>query len=526
MPSISRTSLLLLLASLLTCGALAMAPAASASSGQLAIFEDDAQMAQNPLATAQTLRSLGASTVRLFVSWAQIAPDPNATRPPAHFVASNPNAYPAGSWSTTDREVIAATQEGLSVDLVLTSPVPRWAEGPRPPRGPLGRDVWRPNAADFGAFVKAVGTRYDGHFTPAGQSAALPPVRFWAVWNEPNYGYNLAPQGTDRGRVLIAPMYYRSLLDHAWGALRASGHAGDTILFGETAPHGDGIPAGNFNLVDPLTFLRALYCLGANDRPLRGGLARAEGCPTTVAGSRRFRAQNPPLFYASGFGAHLYAQSYTHLVTPNHSLGPDPNYADLADVGHLEALLDAANRAYGSHTRFAIYNTEYGFQTRPPQRNVVLSQAEAAYFMNWAEYISYRNPRIASYAQYLLRDAPSGQFASGLEDANGAHKPGYDAYILPLYMPTTSVSHPASLEVWGGVRPARYMPGHFAVAQLQFHSSAGGPWVPLRAITVHDTSGYFDIHQAFSRSGAIRLAWTDPLGGATIFSRSVAVSVR
>jgi hypothetical protein len=518
MPRLVRTPLL---AALL---ALAAAPAALASTGQRAIIEDDALMAQNPTQTAQAFRALGASTVRLFVTWEQIAPSPASSRPPRHFNASNPAAYPASSWTLLDREIIAATAQGLSVDLLLTGPVPRWAQGPRAPRGPLGRPVWKPNAADFGAFVKAVGTRYDGHYTADGTT--LPRVAFWSIWNEPNYGYNLAPQGADRGRVLIAPMYYRSLLDHAWEALRASGHARDTILFGETAPHGDGIRAGNFNLVDPLTFLRALYCVGSNYRPLRGGLARAEGCPATAAASRSFRAQNPALFYASGFGAHLYAQSYTHLVAPDHSLGGDPNYADLADVGHLESVLDRANRAYGSPTRLAIYNTEYGFQTNPPERGVVLTPGEAAYFMNWAEYISYRNPRIASYAQYLLRDAASGQFASGLEYASGRPKPGYDAYMLPLYMPTTSVSHSSSLEVWGGVRPASSAPRGTTVAQLQFRSASGGAWVPLRVIAVADATGYFDVRQTFSHSGSLRLAWTNPLLGQTVYSRTVAVTVR
>lgn len=524
MPRITRAPLIALVALSALLLALVSAAPALASSRQRAIFEDDAMMAQNPVGTAQTIRALGASTLRLFVTWNQIAPAPNSIHTPRGFAASNPAAYPASSWSLLDREIEAATSQGLAVDLVLTAPVPRWAEGPRAPRGPLGRAVWRPNAADFGAFVKAVATRYDGHYTVAGTT--LPRVSFWSIWNEPNYGYNLAPQGADHGRVLIAPRYYRSLLDHAWGALRASGHGRDTILFGETAPHGDGIAAGDFNLVDPLTFVRALYCVGANARPLQGAAARAEGCPASAAASRRFRAQNPALFDASGFGAHLYAQSYTHLVPPDHSLGNDPNYADLADVGHLESVLDSANRAYRSRTRFAIYNDEYGFQTRPPERNVILTPEQAAYFMNWAEYISYRNPRIASYAQYLLRDDPGGRFASGLEYADGRHKPGFDAYILPLYMPRTSIAHSSSVEVWGGIRPARYMFAGRAVAQLQFQSGGRGAWMPLRAISVSGPSGYFDIRQTFAHSGSLRLAWTDPALGETLYSRTVSITVR
>jgi hypothetical protein len=505
-------------------------PAAAASTNQLTIFEDDAQLHQNLTGTLAELRNLGVTTVRVAVSWAALAPQPNSPRSPSHFDASDPAGYPAAGWSYYDSLVRQANADGIQVDFTLGSPVPRWAEGRGVPRGsPFGS--WRPDASEFGAFVKAVGTRYDGRYTPAGQSSPLPAVRFWSVWNEPNYGYDLAPQGADGGRVVVSAAAYRGLLNHAWGALMASGHRGNTILFGETAPHGRS-NGGNFAGTAPLLFLRALYCVDSSFRQLRGSLARAEGCPTSAAASRRFRAQNPALFDASGYAAHLYAQR----TSPNRSLddrcvrGEDrADYADLGAVGHLESTLDRLQHAYGSGKRYSVYNTEYGYQTDPPQRfscsanSLPVSVWTAAYYINWAEYLSYENPRIASFDQYLLTDPPNGAFASGLEYSNGRPKPDYWAFQMPLYMPQSSAKHASSLVVWGGVRPAHlYGP---QTAELQFQPGSHGPFVDLRRIVLTSPRGYFDVRQTFALSGTVRLAWADPESGVTYYSRSVAVKV-
>ena len=121
---------------------------------------------------------------------------------------------------------------------------------------------------------------------------------------------------------------------------------------------------------------------------------------------------------------------------------------------------------YGSHKRFPIYNTEFGYITTPPKHDSKktpwVGQAKAAYYLNWAEYISWRNPRLISFSQYLLYDPlPArpgndwGGFASGLL-SYGKHKPKatYAAWRLPLYMPVTL--DPARAQPRGvGLRPAR-----------------------------------------------------------------------
>jgi hypothetical protein len=372
-------------------------------------------------------------------------------------------------------------------------------------------------------------------------------VSFWSIWNEPNYGYDIAPQGIGRNQSIPnSPHIYRNLVDAAWGSLNATGHTtrSDKIVFGEVTPHGLN-NWGVFNNMKPLVFLRSLYCVDANYRQLRGSAARAQGCPTNAAGSRAFRRQNPALFSASAFAAHPYEEASPPNV-PTHLCGPgqtklcaaapsDPDFADLPQVPKLERTLDRLNGIYGSHTHFAIYNTEYGFRTRPPDPHEGVSQANQAIYMNEAEYLSYHQGRLVSYSQYALIDQkPPAYFDTGLLNPNGSHKPGFDAYRMPLWLPHTSTRKGRKLEVWGAVRPAYYATLDTGKAQsvlVQFQTGSKGAWTTVATVAIHNARGYFDTHLAFPGSGSVRLAWTYPagdplLGGGTVYSRSQKITVR
>jgi hypothetical protein len=518
------------LPALLIAAAAAFPGTVAASPTQQSIIQDDAQLMANPVRTLATFRELGVSRVRVTVAWSSLAPGAHAGSPPRRFDAGDPAAYPAGNWTPYDNVVRYAAVYHIGVNFMLTGPAPQWAEGAGEPRGGLF-GVWWPSASAFGAFVHAVGERYSGSYRPSRGAAPLPRVSSWSIWNEPNYGYDLAPQTNASGTVVNAAREYRGLLAAAWGGLRATGHSTrrDTILIGETAPRGSVGAPGNFGGTKPLIFLRALYCVDGGYRQLRGSAAAAIGCPTTTAGSRRFRAQNAALFAASGFADHPYTFQ-GHPVAPNvttNSYGPgpsDPNYADLPVVGRLEGVLDRLGAIYGSRTRYAIWNTEYGYRTRPPDPHAGVSQATAAYWMNWAEYLSWRQSRIASFMQYLLVDPPNGLFATGLELPSGAHKAGFDAFRMPLYLPFTAERRGTRLEVWGDVRPAHFAPGAQRVA-IQFQAASRGAWRTLSTVALGNAEGYFDTRVRFPSSGAVRLAWTDP-AGQPLYSRTQAIAVR
>ena len=542
MPTIRRK--LSLAAVLLSAAALHAAPA-TASVTQESLFQDDNQLKANPTGTMQTLRDLGVQRLRVNLTWNTVAPAPTSTHRPKGFNASDPAAYTASAWAPYDAIVRAGATYGVSIDFTIDGPAPLWATGSGAPRGTSGffRGAWQPSAKEFGLFVRAVGTRYSGSYKPRG-SSALPRVNFWSIWNEPNYGYDIAPQGVGSHQSIPnSPHVYRNLLNAAWASLGATGHSTrtDRILFGEVTPHG--VNAwGVFSNMKPLIFLRSLYCVDSGYHPLRGSSAAAQGCPTTASGSRNFRRQTPALFSASGFADHPYEQVSapnrpTHLCGSKLCVGApsDPDFADLPEIPRLERTLDRLNGVYGSHTRFPVWSTEYGFRTQPPDPNLGVSQTTAAGYMNWAEYLSYRQPRLYSYSQYQLVDSPPPAFFdTALENPNGSHKPGYDAYRMPLYLPTTSTQAGHKLEIWGGARPAGYArldTGQAQSVQIQFQSGSSGAWQTLETVAIANSKGYVDAHLAIPATGAVRLAWSYPaadslLGGGTVYSRTVSVTVK
>jgi hypothetical protein len=495
---------------------------AIASTTQESMMQDDGQLQANPVGTLQTMHDLGVTRVKVGVYWSQIAP----SRKPRGFNGANPASYPPANWSIYDQIVRAAAAQGISVAFQVQGPAPTSALGPgQPAKHPPG--VWRPSASAFGSFVRALGTRYSGHYN------GLPRVSFWTIWNEPNYGIRLAPQARAGDTIEVSPALYRGLVDAAWGALHGTGHGGDMFVFGETAPRGFDHPIGNFAGMTPLRFIRVMYCVDSSYRPLRGSAAAVRGCPTTSGGSRRFAAANAPLFKASGFAVHPYAQGVApnlftyacgHLSFCASRTRSDPEWADLMALPRLMRVLDRLNRVYHSSKRFPLWNTEYGYFTNPPYRKAKVSPTTAAFYINWAEYLMYKQPRLASYSQYLLVDPPPpATYDSGLKFTNGTEKPAYDAYRLPLFLPSTTGRRGRAVEVWGGVRAAGYQ-GTQTVA-VQFQAGSRGAFTTLKTLSVGGRRGYFDIRLAFPSSGSVQLTWTAP-SGATVHSRVQKVTIR
>jgi hypothetical protein len=525
--------------------AVVLPASAQASSTMGSMLEDQPLLIANPQAELGQFRSLGVTSIRFLAVWQEIAPKPNSPKPPRHFSGTNPAAYPAANWAPFDNVIIAAHQDGIQVNLDLQGGAPLWANGRGMPRG--RHQNWEPNPRMYGQFVRAVATRYSGTYVPKGSSSPLPRVSFWSIWNEPDYGPSLSPQGLP-GNLAIeySPLQYRRLIDAAWSALMATGHSHDTIVFGEFAPRGSS-KWGVFSGMKPMHFLRNLYCLDSRYRPLRGTAARLRGCPTTAASSRLFPAAHPGLFKAGGVSDHPYMRWYQ----PNREQQPDPDYSSLGEIGVFERGLDRIQRAYGSHKRFPIYDTEFGYITRPPKHidrppnnYPWVTQTTAAYFLNWAEYISWRDPRMMNFNQYLLTDfLPAlksndyGGFASGLISYNGKPKPSYAAWRMPLYMPVTSASSGSALQVWGCVRPAPIAAldtGQPQQAEIQYQPSSGGPFTTVQTVTLTSTSGcYFNVPVVFPGSGTVRVMWTypaaDPMlvpsGSAVAMSRDVQITL-
>ena len=510
--------------------ALASAPGALASHGQTMTLQDDQQLIYStPAHTAavlQDLKDMGVDRVRVSVVWSLIAPKPSSSKKPK-FAATNPAAYPGGAWARYDFLDYTAAKDGLQVYFQPVAPAPNWATTRLPvPQG--YRYANNPNPADYGQFVQAVASRYDGHHTTTdvtGAPVTLPAVRYWGIWNEPNIGGWLTPQWTKvKGKfVSTAARIYRGMVQTAWRALVRTGHRHDTIMVGETAAYGAGHP-GYGASTDPLTFLRALYCVGGNYRPLRGATATAIGCPASGS-TRAFARANPALLDAAGWAHHPY-----DFQKPPSAKRADPNSATLSGIAKIETALDRARATYGDHAKWPIDITEWGVQSRGPDPFIAFTQAQQAEFLNEGEYMAWSNPRVPTFAQFLLVDAaPNPKYKPGSKPywatfqsgllfyPSETPKPAYNAFELPLWLP--NATHGGHVLVWGQIRPTDAP----KVASLQFAPRGSNVWTTITTVRPTGSEGFFTTHVSLPSAGGLRLDWTAPTGQ-PFYSRTAAVN--
>jgi hypothetical protein len=223
----------------------------------------------DPAVQLQRLREaadLGSRIVRVPSGWSGIAP-----RKPAN--PADP-ADPAYQWTSTDAAIRAASAAGLEPLLSFTG-APDWAEGPNRPDG-VNPGTWRPDPIAYGRFAQALARRYDGTYPdPLRRGAALPRVRSFLPWNEPNLATYLTPQWrrTARGFVAEAPSLYRRLVRAFNDGIHARRNDA-LVVAGALAPFGDLRRGGR--RIAPARFLRDMLCL---DRRLRRVKCGAAGAP-------------------------------------------------------------------------------------------------------------------------------------------------------------------------------------------------------------------------------------------------------
>lgn len=542
-----------LICAVLSLGGLAAATVPAPAGGRDSTFQDDNLLVYNtPLGVARTLNtlaSLGVDRVRVSVFWNIVAPNATSTTRPANFNAADPSSYPAGAWNRYDTLVTFAKARGIAVNFDLTDPAPLWATG-TPPRPDIQK-TFNPSPSEFGQFVQAVATRYSGTFVAPiptedtgapGPAAALPRVDYWSIWNEPNQAGWLTPQlvsGSGGQLIERSPTLYRQLVDAAYTALTTTGHASDTILIGETAPEGltaKGLPPCSAKRgpsvctgsLKPLHFIRQLYCLDDAYHPLTGAAAAARGCPTTAAGRASFATDHPGLFQATGWAHHPYSLIFAPSVKPK-----DKDFVSIANLTTLSSALSRIYGVYGrpSHGGPPLYLTEFGFQSNPPSFLGVTLKQQAAY-LNQSEFLAYSDPKVRTLSQFLLKDDNTSAssvaqinstFQTGLEFSNGTHKPAYDAYRLPVFLPSPRIKPGARLRVWGLLRVAPY--GSAQTTQVQYEPKGGHSFRTVANATTDGQREYIDVRIAVPGSGSLRISWTNPKTKGVVVSRTVSFKV-
>jgi len=292
----------------------------------------------------------------------------------------------------------------------------------------------RPDPAEFARFAEAVARRYADE------------VEVFSIWNEPNHALFLKPQRE-------APRIYRELVNAAIPRIR-EGAPDAKILVGETAPVGK--PG---TTIGPAEFIERWLCA---ERPC-AGVERLD---------------------VDGFAHHPYG--------PTQRVPAKKDVVSLLAIRRLGRYLDRAARAGRLPPGLPIYNTEFGLQSNPPDPTVSTTLARQAALVNEKEELSYRYPRLRSYAQYLLYDDPPREgideqavwsgFQTGLRFTDGRRKPSWDAFRLPIVVHRAG----AGVTIWGRVRPGE------GARSVQLELRRRGEWTSGRRFETDD-AGYFEV---------------------------------
>jgi hypothetical protein len=357
------------------------------------------------------IQDSGAGVARITMYWSRHVP--SGSEKPAGFDARNPGD-PGYNWTAIDAFVRGAGTRGIE-PLITTLEAPAWAEGDnaadRAKRfGDAG--TYHPNARDFGDFMFALATRYSGTFPdPASPGTNLPRVKYFQMWNEPNFGQYL----TSKKRSEI-PFYYLKLLNSGYDAVKKVSGS-NLVLTAGLGPYGDN---GHATDVEPQLFMRSIMCLnGSGGRNLKV----KSGCKTPK-----------PKFDI--WTQHPYSFGYT----PTSAAG-SPDSAIIGDMADVKRTIDfaAKHKLLSPSGSKRLWVSEFGWFSNPPgivagngrQLGVPLSR-QAAYLSESA----YRvwSDGFSGFIWYGLDDQdgfPTGLYQGKLPDATA--KPALTAFKFPFY---------------------------------------------------------------------------------------------
>jgi hypothetical protein len=455
---------------------LSAAPA-QASRSQASVFQDDAGLTyvsdakRNKL--LNELRSLGVDVIRVSVVWGNHAKGPKRKTKPRSFHPSDPHAY--RNLNVIDRIVSGARKRGMQVLLTPTTPGPAWASQCKKV-SVSRRRFCKPKPSQYATFVAALARRY-------------PKVHRWSLMNEPNLGTWLQPQWEKVGKHYIrrSPTIYRNLVRAATAALRRRGHGGDQILLGETAPFGRDTGKRYLRSIGPADFYRELFCLNGRGRKLTGRAARIRSCK----GYKKLAV--------TGVAHHAYGRGAGS--SPHARIFGRSNIT-LRYIARLFKQLNRGAKRGRIRRGLGVWITEYGFQTRPPDRFAGTSLHNQARWLNDSDWMAWKRGRIKGMAQYLMRDERNlGGFQSGLRFKGGKAKPSLAAYRLPIW-PTTSRKF---TRIWFQVRPASRL-GLPQTVTVQYRKKGAKKFRKLKNVRVHGRRGFAYIRTR-KHAKLWRIAW-------------------
>ena len=488
MPKTTRSLRLIACTATLIISALAIPSAASASSSQLSMIQEDRrlfnQTFEDPNEVMKEIRALGVDIVRTNLIYRRVYKSPRDRSKPAGFVTSDPNS-PQYNWRYHDDLVNAARRNGIQVLMTITSPGP-WFSTTNP--GACRREVCTvaPKIGEFGDFAAAVAKRYAGR------------VDYYSIGNEFNLGKNWLTPRFKRSRGIKydfgASVYRKMWIAGQRSIARFDPSRRNRVFFAETAA-----------VASPVPFIRNALCIDDKGRALRGRRAKLQGCSGRVAKLNIGGMAVHP-YNSGGNGTPRQRVRKTSTLTMNH-------------MPRLHSLMRQAVRRRRIPRNTGVYLTEFGFQTKPPDRFSNVSLSEQAQYINEADRLFFGDRRIKTVNQFELNDPPGlAEFNMGLRFVDGRKKPSYDAYRLPIVVTRRSSRR---VEFYGEVRPHRILSGGpVARVSIQAAPRRGGTFTTVKT-QLTNRRGFIrtNISRAGAASSRWRMVWLNPDSGETFISR-------
>lgn len=371
-----RTGIALLLIVLCSFAASARPQPANAAPGMLVGIFDPNRPFDSPDQTFPMLVNLRAQIIRVNLDWYNVA-----KKRPEHPIDPKDPAY---DWDRYDALLLNADKNKIQVLFTIYG-TPRWANGTKKGLNRAPRQM-----LFLKQFATAAAKRYSGTFKRT-DDVVLPAVRRWLAWNEPNNPIFLAPQWAKKNRNRYTPVaakVYAGMCTAVWSGVHSTHLRNEVVACGATGPRGNNAPKSRRPSISPLAFLAAV---------------------------KKFGLRN--------FDVWAHHPYYGRPSESPSTKPKDRTSVTLANIGDLTKLL---TKLYGNKK---LWITEYGYQTRPPDKAFGVSWIKQAQYLSKAYALARKNPRITMMLWFLLRDEGrlSG-WQSGLFTAAGVKKPAYNAF--------------------------------------------------------------------------------------------------
>jgi hypothetical protein len=265
--------------------------------------------------------------------------------------------------------------------------------------------------------------------------------------------------------------------------------------------------------VAPLRFLRELACVDDELKPLT--TPECTGYKPLVA---------------DGIALHPYSN---HFGSPA-ATSPDPDDVPLADSARMTALLDELSLRGRIAGAWPIYDTEYGYETSPPDPFQSTTPDDQARYVSQAAYLAWQDPSTRMFAQFELRDVDPAtgrrahasktsraywrDYQSGLYYDDGRAKPAATAFQMPFWAQHVVRGGGDAVLLWGMVRPGasrrvvrfdRQAPGTRAWVPVHTYGVACAPQQPEM---FSDGAGVATSLAPWTGPASYRMSWLRPDG--------------